>query len=483
MVFSSILFLFLFLPFTISLYFLMGKTRRNVFLLFASLIFYAWGERLYLLIMLVSIVVNYSGGLLIDRYRGPLRSRVYLSAAIVLNIGLLAFFKYGNFLVNNLNSIFQVFGIHQLFLAPIHLPIGISFFTFQALSYVIDVFRSSVPAERNIINLGLYISLFPQLIAGPIVRFSHIANEIVQRDLTKEDFAEGIRRFVFGLGKKILIANSVGLAADQIFSLPTGELTTGLSWLGVICYSLQIYFDFSGYSDMAIGLGRMFGFHILENFNYPYVSRSLREFWKRWHISLSTWFRDYLYIPLGGNRGALSRTYFNLVIVFFLCGLWHGASWNFVIWGLFHGVFLATERSFVGRALKVFPLPLKHVYAMLVVMLGWVIFRSESMAYALSYISAMFGFGHGSGLKHNVAMFLTYKLKWELCAGIILSAPVYPLLRQMGTRFFEIGSAMLNSMLRAVFSFFDFVLLSLVIYASIISLAATAYNPFIYFRF
>jgi alginate O-acetyltransferase complex protein AlgI len=483
MVFSSILFLFLFLPISITLYFLVGKTRRNVLLLIVSLVFYAWGERLYLLIMIASIITNYSCGLLIGRQKGSGRSRAYLSAAVILNLGLLASFKYANFLITNLNSISSVFGFPRLFLPPVHLPIGISFFTFQALSYVIDVFRGSVSAEENIINLGLYISLFPQLIAGPIVRFSDIAQEIVHRILTRDDFAEGIRRFVFGLGKKILIANSVGLVADQVFSLSARELTTGIAWLGVVCYSLQIYFDFSGYSDMAIGLGRMFGFHILENFNYPYISRSLREFWKRWHISLSTWFRDYLYFPLGGNRRGPIRTYLNLVIVFFLCGLWHGASWNFVVWGLFHGLFLAAERTSFGRGLKVLPLPLKHAYAILVVMLGWVVFRTESMTNAVSYVSAMFGFAYGSGVKHNLAMFLTNKLKWELCLGIILSAPVYPLTQKMGRMICETGPALVNEVMDGVISFVGFVFLSLVMYASIISLAATAYNPFIYFRF
>ena len=326
MVFSSILFIFLFLPFTLSLYFLVGKKHRNIFLLFASLIFYAWGEGIYLLIMLVSIFINYLCGLLIDNHRGTNKSRGYLTIAVVLNLGILSFFKYANFVVNNLNSILSGLGLGQLFLPPVHLPIGISFFTFQALSYVIDVYRNKAPVQKNILNLGLYISLFPQLIAGPIVRFSHIAKQIVSRTTSRANFTEGIRRFLFGLAKKVLIANPLALVTDQIYALPTSELTIGLAWLGTFCYTIQIYFDFSGYSDMAIGLGRMFGFHFLENFNYPYICKSIREYWARWHISMTTWFRDYLYIPMGGNRRGPFRTYFNLVTVFVLCGLWHGRT-------------------------------------------------------------------------------------------------------------------------------------------------------------
>lgn len=483
MVFSSITFLFLFLPLALALYFLTGKKHRNLFLLFVSLIFYAWGEGLYLLILLISIFINYSCGLLIDNHRGSNRSSIYLTIAIVLNLCMLAFFKYSNFFVTNLNSILAVFGIGQLYLASIHLPIGISFFTFQALSYVIDVYNQKIIAQRNIINLGAYISLFPQLMAGPIVRFAHIAKEIVSRTTSRENFAEGVKQFLFGLGKKMLIANPVARVADQVFSLPTGELTTGLAWLGAVCYTLQIYFDFSGYSDMAIGLARMLGFHYLENFNYPYISRSIREFWRRWHISLSTWFRDYLYIPLGGNHRNPIRTYINLVIVFLLCGLWHGASWNFVIWGLFHGLFLATERTFLGRGINALPQPLRYIYTLLIVIVGWVIFRTESMTHTISYLSAMSGFAYGAGVKYSIAMFLNDKLKLEIGMGIILSTPLYPLIRRMEESLLETASVQLKAPLNVVFNFVGFVLLSIIVYASIISLAATAYQPFIYFRF
>jgi alginate O-acetyltransferase complex protein AlgI len=483
MVFSSIIFLFLFLPLALVLYFLTPKKYRNLFLLFASLIFYAWGEGLYLLILLISIFINYSCGLLIDNHRTSNRSRVYLIAALVLNLGILAFFKYANFVIANLNSMLSVFGVGPFYLSRIHLPIGISFFTFQAVSYVVDVYNQKIIAQRNIINLGAYISLFPQLMAGPIVRYAHIAKEIVSRTVSRTDFAEGVRQFLFGLGKKMLIANPVARVADQVFSLPAGELTTGLAWLGAICYTLQIYFDFSGYSDMAIGLARMFGLHYLENFNYPYISRSIREFWRRWHISLSTWFKDYLYLPLGGNRQGPTRTYMNLITVFLLCGLWHGASWNFVIWGLFHGLFLATERTYLGRGLNALPQPVRHIYTLLIVMVGWVIFRTESMTQAISYLSAMSGFAHGAGVKYSVAMFLNDKLKLEIGMGILLSAPVYLLIKRMEASLLETGPMKLKASFNVVFSLVGFVLLAIIGYASIISLAASAYNAFIYSRF
>ncbi|HUL22695.1 MAG TPA: MBOAT family protein [Thermodesulfobacteriota bacterium] len=483
MIFSSVIFLFLFLPFCLALYFLTPKKGKNLFLLFASLIFYAWGEGPYVLILLISIFVNYSCGLLIDHHRGSSVSRGYLAIAIVLNLSLLAFFKYANFVVTNLNAILPIFGAGPFDPTRIHLPIGISFFTFQALSYVVDVYNQKITAQKNVINFGTYLSLFPQLVAGPIVRYAHIAKEIISRSTSRMDFAEGSRQFLFGLGKKMLIANSVAKVADQLFSLPAGDLTTGLAWLGAICYTLQIYFDFSGYSDMAIGLARMFGFHYPENFNYPYISQSIREFWRRWHISLSTWFRDYLYLPLGGNRQTPIRTYLNLVAVFLLCGLWHGASWNFIIWGLFHGFFLATERTFLGRGLNALPRPVKHIYTLLIVTVGWVIFRTESMTHAVSYLAAMSGFAQGAGVKYNVAMFLSDKLKLEMGMGILLSAPVYLSIKRMEASIVETGPMKARTPLNVVFNLLGFVLLTVIVYASIISLAASAYNPFIYSGF
>ncbi len=483
MVFSSIIFLFLFLPVALGLYFLTGKKYRNLFLLFASLVFYAWGEGEHLLLLVASIFINYFCGLLIENHRRSNTARVYLTIAVVLNLALLAFFKYANFFVANLNSVLGVFGSKELSLAQVHLPIGISFFTFQGLSYVIDVYCQKITAQRNIINLGAYISLFPQLMAGPIVRLAHIAGEIVDRNTSRTDFAEGARQFLFGLGKKILIADSVARVAGQVFSLPSADLTIGLAWLGAVCYTLQIYFDFSGYSDMAIGLARIFGFHYLENFNYPYISRSIREFWRRWHISLSTWFRDYLYIPLGGNQRGPMRTHFNLVTVFLLCGLWHGASWNFVIWGLFHGVFLATERTFLGRGLDTLPRPFRHIYTLLVVMVGWVIFRTESMTHAISYLSAMAGLAHGAGVKYNVAMFLSDKLKLEIGMGMIASAPLYPLLKRIGASILQRPPAKYRLALNVAFGLAGLAFVCAIVYASVLSLAVSAYSAFIYSKF
>ena len=328
MSFSSPIFLFLFLPSVLVLHFLIPKDWRNGFLLCISLLFYTWGAKSIILIMLFLIGFNYLFGIILERYSSDEQGkrRIVLFLAVLINVGLLCYFKYTNFLVNTI-----IFGEQRI--NPIHLPIGISFFTFQALSYVIDVYRRDMPAQKNPTRLALYISFFPELLAGPILRYRAMAGQIARRSIDLSGFAAGVRRFIVGLGKKVLIANTLATVADRIFSLAPAQFTPGLAWLGILCYTLQIYFDFSGYSDMAIGLGRMFGFEFMENFNYPYMSRSIKDFWRRWHISLSTWFRDYLYIPLGGNRGTPFRTHINLIIVFLLCGLWHGANWTFLVWG------------------------------------------------------------------------------------------------------------------------------------------------------
>jgi alginate O-acetyltransferase complex protein AlgI len=333
MVFSSPVFLFLFLPIVLGIYFILPRFMRNCWLLVMSLLFYTWGEHLFTLVMLASIAMNYLSGLLIDRFRGGRGANHVLWASVAANLVLLICYKYSDFLLANLNVLLIAAHWQPLHEKPTHLPIGISFFTFHAISYVIDVHRGNARVQKNFLNFALYESLFPQLVAGPIIRYQDIADQIDRRRETLSGFAYGVIRFITGLSKKMLIANVLAVSADEIFALPSGGLSTSVAWLGAICYALQIYFDFSGYSDMAVGLGHMFGFRFVENFNYPYVSRSIQEFWRRWHISLSTWFRDYLYIPLGGNRVSPRRIYLNLIIVFFLCGLWHGASWNFVIWG------------------------------------------------------------------------------------------------------------------------------------------------------
>src|SRR5712692_3341667 len=401
MVFSSPIFLFLFLPIALAVNFALPVRLRNLWLLIMSLIFYGWGEPRFVLVMIASIVVNFALGLWVDRVRARPAARWVMALGVALNIGLLAVYKYANFIVDNLNVILAGLGSAPIHLTPIALPIGISFFTFQAFSYVIDVQRRDGPVQKNPMDLALFVSLFPQLIAGPIVRYRNVAAQIVERTITRERFARGVERFVIGLGKKMLIANTVAVPADAIFAIPADQLTAGLAWLGVVCYALQIYYDFSGYSDMAIGLGLMLGFHFPENFNYPYISRSLTEFWRRWHISLLTWFRDYLYIPLGSSRGTPARTYMNLLVVFFLCGLWHGAAWTFVAWGLYHGLFLVIERLGAGRWLERWPAPARHGYALLVVIVGWVFFRSATLGDAGRFLAAMAGFATGSGLESH----------------------------------------------------------------------------------
>ncbi len=476
MVFSSPIFLFLFLPVTLAVYFALPWRWRNTWLLGTSLVFYGWGEPKFVAVMLASIVTNFLLALWIDCFPDPRRRRLPLAAAVIVNIGLLATFKYADFVVGNLNSVLAELHLQPLRLPDIALPIGISFFTFHALSYVIDVYRRKVPVQRNPFNIGLYIALFSQLIAGPIIRYHDVARQLEERSITRADFAYGVERFIIGLGKKVLIANSLAGPADLIFSIPGDQLTLPVAWLGLACYTLQIYFDFSGYSDMAIGLGRMFGFHFLENFNYPYIAQSMTEFWRRWHISLSNWFRDYLYIPLGGNRVAPWRVYLNLVIVFFLCGLWHGASWTFVFWGLFHGAFLVSERMGLTRRMAAWRAPLRHAYLILVVMVSWVFFRSTTLSDAWGFLAAMTGMSPASGLEHPLALYADAQTLLALTTGAIGSAPVMPMVRRWLEGFpgpvIDIGASGIR--LAAMAS---------ILMASAMLLAAGTYNPFIYFRF
>ena len=483
MVFSSITFLFFFLPAVLLLNGCSRGRGSNVLLLVASLLFYAWGEGIYLLVMLASILGNFAAGLLIDRFRPTNAGRAALGLGVGLNLVLLGFFKYATFLVDNLNQLLALVGLPAVALAPVHLPIGISFFTFQAISYLMDVHRGTVRAQRNPLDLGLFIALFPQLIAGPIVRYHDIAAEIVRRRVTSVDFAAGAERFIYGLAKKVLLANPLGLVADKIFALPVAELSPALCWLGALCYTFQIYYDFSGYSDMAIGLGRMFGFHFLENFNYPYIAASIRDFWRRWHISLSSWLRDYVYIPLGGNRGSAVRTAANLWAVFFLCGLWHGAAWTFVAWGLFHGFFLVVERSPLGRLLDRLWLPLRHVLTLVVVVAGWVLFRSETLTDALAFLGIMAGFDPVPGGRYPAAMYLDRKILVELALAACLSLPLFPLVRRRGREIIDGFGRPWQHIVAAGAEAGRIALLGMLVYCTWISLAAGVYNPFIYFRF
>ena len=476
MVFSSPIFLFIFLPLVLAGYFVTRGRLRNLWLLGLSLVFYGWGEPRFVLVMLASIAANFGFGLWLDRRRGQPGAKALLGAAVVLNLGLLVTYKYAAFLAGNANAALTLIGASPVTVPAFALPLGISFYTFHALSYLVDVSRRAADGQREPTAMGLYIVFFPQLIAGPIIRYKDIAGQLVRRVVTREAFALGVQRFVIGLAKKMLVANTVAVPADAIFSLPTWELTVGLAWLGIVCYTLQIYFDFSGYSDMAIGLALLFGFRFPENFNYPYVARSLTEFWRRWHISLSTWFRDYVYVPLGGNRRGPTRTFLNLWIVFFLCGLWHGAAWTFVAWGLYHGSFLVLERLGAGRWLERLWAPARHAYTMLAVVVGWVFFRAESLPQAGRYLAAMAGFASGTGLEHHVGLQLNAVVALALTAGIIGSAPILPRLGQ-----WREDIATIN--LRVAVEAGRLAGLALLLVASAMQMAAGTYNPFIYFRF
>jgi len=480
MLFTAPIFLFFFLPVVLLAHFCLPRQSRNVMLVIASLFFYASGEKFFVFIMVLSCGFNYLVSLFIDGSKGR-QARILVAVAVTVNLALLASYKYAGFIVGNLNHLLALTGIRPFTIPVIHLPIGISFFTFQAMSYVIDVYRGQTPAQKNPINIFLYISMFPQLIAGPIVRYRDIASQIVNRVVGVGDVSSGIRRFIVGLGKKMIIANAVAKAADGIFAIPSEHLTPGLAWLGCVCYTIQIYFDFSGYSDMAIGLGRMLGFRFLENFNYPYIAGSVHEFWRRWHISLSTWFRDYVYISLGGNRVGPARLYFNLLTVFFLCGLWHGASWNFVFWGLFHGFFLVMERLGIMSPVTSRKGPLRHIYTLLVVSVGWIFFRAETLERALSFLAAMAGVYRGSGIEYHVSLYLNPWVVLAVTAGIIFSCPLVPTVRQYVEKLYA-GTVYPGKIL-AFYGATELFVLSSIFVASISLSAAGTYNPFIYFRF
>lgn len=462
MVFSSSVFLFIFLPIVFILYYMIPSLRvRNVLLTVFSLFFYAFGEPVYVLVMLGSIVMNYLWGLLVVR-EGAVR-RVAVILSVLTNIGVLFVFKYTDFLLSNINAIFSI----KIPMTGIELPIGISFFTFQAMSYVIDTYRDPSLCQKNLGHLMLYISFFPQLIAGPIVRYSDIAQEIRDRQASTQDMAEGLRRFIFGLAKKLLVSNVVGYGADQIFAMNGGNAVA--AWAGAIFYCLQIYYDFSGYSDMAIGLGRMFGFHFKENFRYPYAADSVQDFWRRWHISLSEWFKSYLYIPLGGNRKGKARRVINRYIVFFMTGLWHGASWNFVLWGLMHGTFLVLEDSVLAPVKR--HKAVSRIYTLIVVIVAFVLFRAETLSQAAAYIGTMFTGWTLTG--EAMSQFLTLLTPWFLFItgmGILFSLPVKEWVQRLEAR------SRLWTYLSYGVSMALFVL-------CVMNLSSSTFNPFIYFRF
>jgi len=433
--------------------------------------------------MITSIISNFIIGKFIysslEKPGGKLSAKFYVSIGIIINIGLLISFKYANFITDNINIFSSLFDISPIALEPVHLPLGISFFTFQAISYIVDVYRKEVSAQKNIYNLALYISLFPQLIAGPIVRYHDVSSQITDRSHSIELFASGVQRFIFGLSKKMLIANPLGEVADNVFALSGNDLTMPLAWLGVLTYSLQIFFDFSGYSDMAIGLGRMFGFRFLENFNYPYIARSLREFWQRWHISLSTWFKDYVYISLGGNRVPALLVYRNLLIVFLLTGVWHGASWNFIVWGLFHGMFLASEHMGFSKILNKTWKPVQHLYLLLVVSISWVFFRADTLTEAVAYLKNMIDIDNLHTTDMQYSQVTSNEFIYALIAGILFSVPIYKQMKNMLTVISNQNAALFAS----IYYIPKFALLTTLLSLSILKIAASTYNPFIYFRF
>ena len=475
MVFSSIVFIFYFLPVFLFCYY--TSPFKHGTLLFFSLFFYAYGEVIYTYVMLVSILINHAFGLWIAGQDGRGR-KLALGTGVVVNLGILVYFKYLGFFYEMAAAVAP-----GLMSGPpqVHLPLGISFFTFHALSYLIDVYRRQVPVERSLIYVAVYITMFPQLVAGPIIRFHDIRDEIHNRRVSAGLFAEGIQIFVIGLAQKVLIANTVAVAADQIFALDPTGLSLPVAWLGIACYTLQIFFDFCGYSTMAIGLGLMIGFHFPLNFNYPYISQSITEFWRRWHISLSMWFRDYLYIPLGGNRAGPLITYRNLLIVFFLCGLWHGANWTFVVWGLWHGAFLVFERLGIARLLDRSVPAVRHLYTMLVVMIGWVFFRADTLEHAWTFLKAMAGTGQPSHLAPHVLQFLTPETATALVIGVVAATPVLGRLVRAGLDAVRsaTGGRVLVGTGEALYLAGLFGLFAL----AVMSLAAGTYNPFIYFRF
>lgn len=466
MVFSSSIFVFLFLPLVLLCYFLVPKKLKNYVLLLFSLIFYIFGGPKFILVLFAVVLIDYFGAFLIEKSQ---KKKLWLAIVIFLNLLVLCYFKYTGFFITNFNSIFNL----SIDVPNIVLPIGISFYTFQALSYVIDVYRKEVKVQHNFFKLLLYVSLFPQLVAGPIVRYQTIEDELENRTTTFDDVCYGIRRFILGLAKKVIIANQMGQLADIIFN--SSDFTTPVAWIGAFAYMFQIYFDFSAYSDMAIGLGRIFGFRFLENFNFPYISKSITEFWRRWHISLSTWFRDYVYIPLGGNRKGVLKHIRNMFIVWTLTGFWHGAAWNFILWGLYYFVFLMLEKYVLKNFLKKCPNLIKHIYTILIVLFGWVLFRCETLSACLSYISTMLSFNVTSTSLNEVLIYLeSYGIYFIL--AVIFSMPTYyKITEKVDNMKAGKGKTILN-----ICHYIGLLVLFIIV---IMFLAKSSYNPFIYFRF
>ena len=467
MVFSTPLFMFYFLALTLLVYYLVPCRLRNPVLLIASLVFYYWGERFYVAIMFLSTAIDFTHGLLVERCKAKGNdrgARLAVTSSIVFNLALLGFFKYWDFIAASL----QALGLNFMPVLGVHLPIGISFYTFQTMSYTIDVYRGDTRAQRSIINFGTFVTLFPQLIAGPIIKYKDLGDQIDERTCCAEKFASGVQIFMVGLGKKLLLANNVGMLWDSYKAMAVANLTVAGAWLGVLAFTFQIYFDFSGYSDMAIGLGRMLGFEFLPNFNYPYISKSITEFWRRWHISLSTWFREYLYIPLGGNRCSKPRWMFNLFVVWAATGIWHGASWNYLLWGLYFFALLMLEKFFLLDRLKKAPALVRHIYTLFFVMVSWAIFALEDFTHLGGYLRVMFGLG-GAPLADGAFGYYVRSYLPILLAAALASTPLgASLYHKLKPRAQQIACTVL-------------VLAGLLVCTAY--LVASTYNPFLYFRF
>ena len=469
MLFSSITFLFLFLPVVMAVYYMVPDRAKNVILLIASLFFYAWDEPVYVALMILSILFNYFCGRDIKaREDDPGKAKLSLAFAVTVNVLILGFFKYYGFLLDTLNSILPT----DIPYRELPLPVGISFYTFQAISYIVDVYRKKADPQKNILYFALYISMFPQLIAGPIVRYVDIEAQLRNRSISARRMGQGVRYFIIGLAKKVIIANTVGAVFEQIAAMPASSLSVLTAWLGGFSYAVQIYFDFSGYSDMAVGLGKMFGFEFKKNFDYPYISESVTEFWRRWHISLSTWFREYVYIPLGGNRCSVSRNIFNLMVVWTLTGMWHGAAWNFIAWGVYYGVILVMEKYVWGVSLDRLPGIVRHIYAIVLVLVGWVFFFSPSLGYALRYLGSMIG--GGAGIVDSEGAFLLFT-HWLLYLLAVLGSSALGLrLLSLVPRLIRNGKA--GTAVSVVIYMGIFVI-------SVAFLVTDTFNPFLYFRF
>ncbi len=476
MAFDSTIFLFLFLPIILSIWLLSHKQLGNYFLVFTSLLFYAWGQSFYVLVLIASILANHFTGRYLERQEAGHRKAV-LSLGLVANLLLLTSFNYVEFLAENLNHVLILLGTVPIGIPEIKHPVGVSFFTFQAITYIVDIYRGQAPAQKRIIDTALFISFFPRLLAGPIGTYRKLYSQLESRTMSYPKFALGVRRFVIGLAKKVLIANTLAGPANGVFNLLPSPISAELAWLGAVCYTLQIYFDFSGYSDMAIGLGHMFGFDVPENFNFPYTSTSIREFWRRWHITLSNWFRDYLYIPLGGNQVANWKIYRNLLLVFFLCGLWHGPAWTFVIWGLYHGLFLVLERLGLEKFLGKLWQPISHLYVLLVVTIGWVVFRASDLDTATTMLKSMFFLGSAPSSAQTLSEFLNRETFTAILLATIFSTPIFNHIHQK----YLSNDTDLDWKPISATAWCGGLLVLLAL--SFMQLVGSTHNPFIYFQF